>query len=80
MHEQITEMEQENITEAEIRTNDIVPTAEDLNCEFVSTLEEILPGIRNSYAHGSSRLNNQVLGTFEIVGEILTQIYPAEKI
>jgi len=80
MHEQIAEMERTNSTFAEIRFDEVVPNTQDRSCEFVSTLDEILPGIRNSYAHGSFRLSNQVLGTFELVREILEQIYPSEKI
>ena len=60
-----------------INFDEVVPNAQDLDCDFVAILEKTLPGIRNSYAHGSTRLSNQVLGTFGLVSEIFAQLYPA---
>lgn len=77
MFEQIECMEKSNSTFQEVDVDDVVTNDQDLNCDFVSILEQTLPGIRNSYAHGSPRLSKQVLGTFELVNEILAQIYPA---
>jgi hypothetical protein len=76
MFEQIEDMGMSNSMVGEITVDEVVANAQDLDCDFVSALDEFLPGIRNSYAHGSSRLNNQVLGTFELVNEILAQVYP----
>ncbi|WP_198674766.1 hypothetical protein [Rhodoferax ferrireducens] len=39
--------------------------------------EATLPAIRNTYAHGSSMLHSTVLGTFEIVTDLVNQLYPA---
>ncbi|MFZ6645628.1 hypothetical protein ACO0LO_07930 [Undibacterium sp. TJN25] len=74
--EQIESNGQSNSLVQEINLNNIVPNAQDLDYDFVSILEETLPGIRNSYAHGSPRLSNQVLGVFELVSEVLAQLYP----
>jgi hypothetical protein len=78
MFEQIADMEMTNSLTRKTNIDEVAANAQDFDCEFVSALEVILPGIRNSYAHGSSRLDNQVLGTFELIKEILTQIYPTD--
>jgi hypothetical protein len=78
MLERIEDMEVTNFLSRETNIDEVAANVQDLDCEFVSALEDILPGLRNSYAHGTSRLNNQVLGTFELIKEILAQIYPTE--
>lgn len=52
-------------------------TPEDQRWDLVSVLKESLPHVRNTLAHGSTMLTNQVLGTIELVAEILGQLYPA---
>lgn len=51
-------------------------TPEDQCWDLVSVLRESLPRTRNELAHGSSMLTRQVLGTIELVAEILGQLYP----
>lgn len=51
-------------------------TPEDQRWDLVSVLRESLPHARNDLAHGSTMLTNQVLGTIELVAEILGQLYP----
>jgi hypothetical protein len=53
----------------------IKPTPEDQSWDLVQILRKSLPSLRNELAHGSSMLTNQVLGTIELVAEILCQIY-----
>lgn len=50
-------------------------TLEDQSWDLVQILRRSLPSLRNELAHGSSMLTNQVLGTIELVAEILSQIY-----
>lgn len=52
----------------------------DRDWDYLNVLLEVLPGIRNHYAHGTSSLHNQVRGTIELVAEIINQIFsnPAE--
>jgi hypothetical protein len=50
-------------------------TPDDQSWDLVKILRKSLPGLRNELAHGSSMLTNQVLGTIELVAEILSQIY-----
>lgn len=49
---------------------------EDQQWDLVGGLPDSLPTIRNELAHGSSMLTNQVLGTIELVAEILNQLFP----
>lgn len=51
-------------------------TPEDQCWDLVGVLRESLPRTRNELAHGSSMLTRQVLGTIELVAEILGQLYP----
>lgn len=49
---------------------------EDQQWDLVGGLPDSLPAIRNELAHGSSMLTNHVLGTIELVAEILNQLFP----
>ena len=50
-------------------------TPDDQSWDLVTILRKSLPSLRNELAHGSSMLTNEVLGTIELVAEILSQIY-----
>ncbi|URF04115.1 hypothetical protein [Cupriavidus campinensis] len=54
-------------------------TPDDQSWDLVKMLRKSLPGLRNELAHGSSKLTNQVLGTIELVAEILSQIYALDS-
>ncbi|WP_232071314.1 hypothetical protein [Paraburkholderia pallida] len=51
----------------------------DQRWDLVQILQKSLPSLRNELAHGSSMLTNQVLGTIELVAEILSQIYAPDS-
>lgn len=55
-----------------------VPEPQDYSDDALSIFIETLPAIRNTYAHGSSMLLPTVLGTFEIVTDLVNQLYPAD--
>lgn len=38
-------------------------------------LPDLLPMLRNDYAHGSTDLHNWALRSFQIVSEIINQLY-----
>lgn len=38
-------------------------------------LPDLLPMLRNDYAHGSTELHNRALRSFQIVSEIVNQLY-----
>lgn len=54
------------------------PNDQDRDWDYLRILLDVLPGIRNSYAHGSTMLHNQVLGSLELVSEILNQLYESK--
>jgi len=50
-------------------------TAEELEHDWVASFIKELPSIRNQYAHGSPTTHATVLRTFEIVKELINQLY-----
>jgi hypothetical protein len=48
----------------------------DRNHNYLAAILGSLPWLRNHYAHGSTSLHNQVLGTIKLAAEIINQIYP----
>jgi hypothetical protein len=73
--EQVAAMIEAGLESCELRYENAVPNEQDKDYDYLAVLKEVLPGIRNSLAHGSTNLSNQVLGTFELVQEILNQLY-----
>ena len=56
--------------------SEIVVTQEDLNYDWLGDFLELIPRVRNLYAHGSWHLYPApVLHTFEMVTEIINQLY-----
>ncbi len=65
-----------------VEINDAEPVQvlpQDLRWDLVAVLRQSLPRIRNELAHGSPMLTSQVLGTLELVAEILNQLYPCPE-
>ncbi|GBL44987.1 hypothetical protein SFMTTN_0788 [Sulfuriferula multivorans] len=56
--------------------SNVQASEEDLNHDWLDAFLKILPGIRNDYAHGSPTLYHTVLWVFEVVMEIINQLYP----
>lgn len=52
-----------------------VPEPQDYSDDALSIFIETLPAIRNTYAHGRAMLHPTVLGTFEIVTDLINQIF-----
>lgn len=57
----------------------MVITEEDQCWDLLAGLSESIPFMRNELAHGHSMLTDQVLGTLEVVTEILNQLYPPQS-
>lgn len=57
----------------------IQPNEQDLSHDWIGALIESLPEIRNDYAHGSKRLHSTMLQTFEIVSDLINQLYSNES-
>lgn len=75
---QIREMEARGLTEMAFENVPIQPLPEDYAHDSLKIFEQNLPMIRNEYAHGSAMLHNMVLGTFEIVTDLINQLFPLE--
>ncbi|TLN01518.1 hypothetical protein FDZ73_15490 [bacterium] len=55
----------------------VEPAAEDLAYDRIDDFIKYLPDIRNDYSHGSETLRHTVLRTFEIVADLISQLFPA---
>jgi hypothetical protein len=73
--EKIREASEKNLTEFTWDESDIQITAEDLDWDYVKMLPDLLPRLRNDYAHGSTDLHNWSLRSFQLVSEIINQLY-----
>jgi hypothetical protein len=73
------EMREQGLSRIELDYTQAIPNDEDRNWDYLTILLEVLPGIRNSYAHGSALLHNKVLGTLELVSEILNQLFDSSE-
>ena len=73
--EGLREASEKNLTEWTIDESDIQITAEDLDWDYVKMLPNLLPMLRNDYAHGGTDLHNWSLRSFQIVSEIINQLW-----
>ncbi|UKD17091.1 hypothetical protein L3V59_41325 [Burkholderia aenigmatica] len=71
----IHEMQRLGLTNAVIDYSKVEPRPEDFGEDWIGVFIETLPKIRNRYAHGSDTLHNTVLRTFEIVSELINQLF-----
>jgi hypothetical protein len=79
-NERLREMIQRNLEQIEMDYSKAAPNDQDRDWNYLPILLEVLPGIRNAYAHGSTMLHNQVLGTLELVCEILNQLFGSSEL
>lgn len=56
------------------------PEPQDYADDALSIFIQNLPKMRNTYAHGSAMLHSSVLGTFEIVTDLIRELYPAPEV
>lgn len=52
------------------------PSEEDLNYDWLGSFAEVIPAIRNDYAHGTKTLHHSVLHTFDLVSQMINQLFP----
>ena len=76
--EKVDEMYKKGLSSIDCDYSEVMITDADRNWKYLDILQEKLPELRNLYAHGTSNLDNQVLGTIEAVSEMINQIYPVE--
>lgn len=77
-HQKIEEMRIAGIDRIELDESDVVITQEDLEFDWLQIFLETIPSIRNDYAHGSRTLKNNVRHSFELVSEIINQLYQSD--
>lgn len=75
-YEKIDEMREKGLGEIELDFSDVAVKDTDRNRGYINDLVEMLPKLRNEYAHGTKMLHNRVLGTIQVASEIINQIYP----
>ena len=66
----------EGLDQIEWNDSDVVVTQEDLDNDWLKDFLEMIPKIRNRHAHGSDVLMPMVRHTFEVVSELINQLYP----
>lgn len=77
--EKTRELSESSLDQIEYDLNAVVPIQDDYSRNWMKILSESLPSIRNTYAHGSSMLHSDVLSTFEIVVDLVNQLYTVQK-
>lgn len=79
MYEGLEEMSRLGLDEMEHDESKIEIKGVDRNHDYLAVLLETIPYLRNHYAHGSKSLHNQVLGTIQVVKEIVNQIFSVNE-
>jgi len=75
--EKLREMEENGLESIELDYSEVVVTAEDSqDYDYLSVLLKYISNTRNDYAHGSELLHNRVLHSFEVVSELINQLFP----
>lgn len=76
---EIERMNKEGLSECIVDHSSVRPDAEDLEFDWLGNFIKTLPKLRNMHAHGSSALYPAVGWTFEIVEELINQMF-AEQV
>ena len=74
--EKLDEMREKGLDRIDLDYSEAQVTDIDRNQTYIDDLVKFLPELRNNYAHGSKMLHSSVLGTIQMVSEIINQIYP----
>lgn len=75
--EKLQEMQEKGLESIALDYSEVVVTDEDLqDYDYLGVLLKCIPSARNNYAHGSGMLHNQVLHSFEVVSELINQLFP----
>ena len=77
--EKIREISRLGLAEYQYDDSKVQPTEADLNYDWIADLVDAVPRIRNNYAHGSETLNPSVLRTFDIVCDLINQLYATRR-
>lgn len=72
------EMKEKGLDEIELDYDNVEITKQPEDFDYLDMLVRKMPKMRNTHAHGSQMLHNQVLVTFEDVSTIINKIYKPE--
>jgi len=72
---QIQKMSKLGVTTITVDPATVQPTEADFRYDWISAFIDGLPKIRNEYAHGSTMLHPTVLRTFDIVCDLINQLF-----
>lgn len=72
---EIEKMITEGIDEGTVDHTNVIPDNEDLSYDWLEHFIGSLPKLRNMHAHGSTALDPAVGSTFEIVAELINQLF-----
>ena len=78
--QEISRMTEEGIAELEVNFSEVEPTTEEINFDWIGHFIKSVPDLRNMHAHGTDALYPNVLWTFEIVSEIINQLFSKENL
>ncbi|MFJ3059018.1 hypothetical protein [Herbaspirillum sp. NPDC087042] len=78
-HNEMRRMIEGGISQLAIDESLAVPTAEESNFDWIDHFIQHIPVQRNSHAHGTTSLYPNVLWTFEIVTELINQLFSAHQ-
>jgi len=71
----IKEMDEKELEEIEVDYSEAEITTQAEDFDYLEVLLDYFPKIRNTHAHGTSMLHNQVLLTFENVSIIINKLF-----
>ena len=72
-------MNEHGLSEITLDYSTVEITEEDWSYNWIEHFESILPQLRNEHAHGTSNLYPTVFGTFEIVHNLIEQLFTVSK-
>lgn len=78
LSQRMREMIAAGLDEMTVDDSKVQPDEEDLGHDWLGAFSDAIPDIRNNYAHGSSTLHHTVLHTFDLVSQMINQLFPNE--
>jgi len=73
-------MEQNKLDRMVLPDTPAVPNDEERQFDWLTQFVDSLPQLRNEYAHGSQMLHANVLRTFQIVCDLINQLWPERPV
>lgn len=74
--ERIQKMNELGLSELHTDNSTVEITDQDRDHDYLRTILQTIPFLRNHYAHGTSALDNKSLGALRLASEIINQIFP----